>query len=61
MRTSRIYELNGTGARIWELLRGGNTREAAAGTLVTEFQIEPLQAKQAVDELADVIQAEGLI
>ena len=61
MRTSRIYELNSTGARIWELLRNGTTREATADALAAEFQIEPVQAKQAVDELADVLQGEGLI
>jgi hypothetical protein len=61
MKTSRIYELNGTGARIWELLRKGVTSEAAVEALVAEFQIDPGQATQAVDELIRVLEAEGLI
>jgi hypothetical protein len=53
--------LNSTGARIWELLQSGVTPAAAVETLATEFQIDSLQAKQAVDELIGALEVEGLI
>jgi len=61
MRTSRIYELNETGARIWELLKEHATREAAVDGLLAEFQIDRADAEAAVDELIGVLRSEGLL
>ena len=59
LNTSRIYELNATGARIWELLAEGATREQVVDALGREFDEEGIGA--AVDELIGVLRAEGLV
>ena len=61
MRTSRIYELNATGARIWELLKQHTNRETVIEALLDEFHIERRDAEAAVDELIETLRAEGLI
>jgi len=61
MRTSRIYELNETGARIWELLKQHATRESAVDGILAEFQIGRADAEAAVDELIVMLRAEGLL
>jgi hypothetical protein len=59
LKTNRIYELNATGARIWELLSDGATRQQVVDSLAREFDDDSIGA--AVDELIDVLQAEGLV
>jgi len=61
MRTSRIYELNETGARIWELLKEHATRESAVEGLLSEFEIDRADAEAAVDELIAMLRSEGLL
>jgi len=59
LNTNRIYELNATGARIWELLSDGATRQQVVDALRTEFDDDEIGS--AVDELLDVLRAEGLV
>jgi hypothetical protein len=61
MRTSRIYELNATGARIWELLKQHTRRETVVESLLEEFHIERGDAEAAVDELIETLRGEGLV
>lgn len=61
MRTSRIYELNETGARIWDLLKQHATRESAVEGILAEFQIDRADAEAAVDELIAMLRSEGLL
>ncbi len=61
MRTSRIYELNATGARIWELLKQHARRDAVVESLLTEFHIDRRDAEAAVDELIETLRQEGLL
>ena len=61
MKTSRIYELNATGARIWNLLKAHGSRDAAIDALIDEFQIERDDAAQAVDDLIESLRREGLL
>ena len=61
MRTSRIYELNATGARIWELLKQHTSRDTVIEALLEEFHIERHDAEAAVDELLETLRSEGLI
>ena len=61
MRTSRIYELNETGARIWELLKQHATRGSAVDGLLDEFQIDRAEAEAAVDEVIAMLRSEGLL
>jgi hypothetical protein len=52
MQTDRIFELNRTGARLWELLGSGLTRAQAQQRMLDEF---------AVDEAHLTIEAQTLI
>jgi hypothetical protein len=61
MRTSRIYELNETGARIWELLKQSADRDSVVDSLIAEFHIERAEAESAVDALIATLRAEGLV
>jgi hypothetical protein len=61
LQTNRIYELNGTGARIWELLKAGSTREQVVDALLREFDVERAALTEAVNELIGMMRAEGLI
>ena len=44
--TSRIFELNETGTRIWELLGQGLNVEQIVQHLVSEFEVEDSQAAE---------------
>jgi Coenzyme PQQ synthesis protein D (PqqD) len=61
LRTNRIYALNETGARFWELLGEGLQRTEIERTLRDEFDVKPEQLTEEVDRLlADLIR-EGLV
>ena len=60
LNTNRIYELNATGARIWELLNAGNTRLQVVETLSAEFDASRDEIYTAVDELLDSLREQGL-
>jgi hypothetical protein len=61
LQTKKIYELNATGARIWDLLKAGFTKERVVDALVSEFNTNRDALSEAVDELVDTLRAEGLI
>ncbi|MBS1819444.1 MAG: PqqD family protein [Acidobacteria bacterium] len=61
MRTSRIYQLNVTGARIWELLQQHASRDAVLDELLAEFEVSREDAATAVDHLIADLRAEGLL
>ena len=60
LNTNRIYELNATGARIWELLKDGMTRTQVVETLATEFDASRDEIQVAVDDLLDSLQRQEL-
>jgi hypothetical protein len=41
LETNRIYELNPTAARVFELMREGKDRAAIEAVLLEEFAVEP--------------------
>lgn len=59
--TSRIFEVNETGALVWELLAEGLSREGALQRLVDEFDVEPGQAAADVDRMLEQLEREGLL
>ena len=61
LRTNRIYELNQTGARYWELLTEGLDRAAIQAQLLREFEVEPAALAQEMDALHTTLVAEKLI
>jgi len=61
LQTNKIYELNATGARIWDLLKAGCTEEQLVDALVAEFSVDRHDLSKAVAELVTSLRAEGLI
>lgn len=59
--TNRIFELNVTGARIWELVRDGVEPALIPRHLVQEFEIDESRASEEVSALIERLQREGLI
>jgi len=61
LTTNRIYELNPTGARIWELVGTGTTVDAVLDALSKEFDAPAETVKSEVDDLVRSLMAEGLL
>jgi hypothetical protein len=61
LRTNRIYELNSTASRMWELLEAGSNRDEIEQTLLDEYDVERAVASQEIDRTLTRFSAEGLI
>ncbi len=59
--TSRIFELNETGTRVWELLGQGLNAERIIQHLVLEFEVADSQAAEELKTLLSQLQNEGLV
>ena len=59
--TNRIFELNETGARIWELIRDGVDETHLTDRLTEEFEIDEARAGAEVADLIDRLRREGLL
>jgi hypothetical protein len=61
LATNRIYELNATGARIWELLSEGRQVAEIARVLEEEFESEGIDIQREIEDLVARARAEGLV
>jgi hypothetical protein len=61
LQTNRIFELNATAARIWELLGSGVPPADLASRLTGEFAIDAETAAAEVKALLDLLAREGLL
>ena len=59
--SNRIFELNETGARVWELLAEGVDREALIERLGSEFTADPIRLRAEVGAVLDQLGREGLL
>jgi Coenzyme PQQ synthesis protein D (PqqD) len=59
--TDRIYALNETGARFWELLAAGSDRAAIRARLLQEFAVEPAELDVEIDALVAELARGGLV
>jgi hypothetical protein len=59
--SNRIYELNPTASRIWELVERGAGRVELEETVLDEFDVERSVASQEIDGLIARFSSEGLI
>src|SRR5206468_3352426 len=59
--TNRIFELNETGIRVWELLSDGQDVAGIADRLTVEFEVERARAEGEVADLVSQLQHEGFI
>jgi hypothetical protein len=61
LRTNRIFELNRTGARLWEVLGEGSSESQIVERLLAEFEVPQEQLEREVRALLDSLLDEGLI
>jgi len=59
--TNRIYSLNPTGARFWELLTDGCPDVEIKRTLMKEFDVPPETLEAEIDALLRSLESEGLV
>jgi hypothetical protein len=59
--TNRIFELNETGSRVWELLGQGRDAHSIVRHLVDEFDVEDERAADEVKNLLVRLCTEGLL
>jgi len=60
LRTNRIYELNRTASRLWELLESGADRQEAERRMLAEFDVNPDELRAEIDRALEHFDAEGL-
>jgi hypothetical protein len=60
LTTNRIYELNATGARVWELVQQGMSRDEVVDRLTQEFGAAFSVIAADVDDLLRMLRDEGL-
>jgi hypothetical protein len=61
LRTNKIFELNATGLRIWELLGEGESLENVERRLCDEFNAEPTRLRSELVALLNALHHEGLV
>lgn len=61
LETNQIFELNSTGARIWELLEAGTPEDDIFERLSAEFEVAPEQLKRDLNDLLRELTSQGLI
>ena len=60
LRTDRIYELNNTGGRFFELVSSGLNREQIQQQMLSEFAVDEADLALEIDQLIVALAAEGL-
>ena len=61
LQTNRIFELNRTGARFWELLQSERDRSRIEQRLMEEFEVSEEELSAEVDQLIKSLADEELV
>ena len=61
LQTNRIFALNPTGARFWELLLGGMSRAEIEATLGSEYAVPAEQVAAEIDILVGELRRERIV
>jgi coenzyme PQQ synthesis protein D (PqqD) len=61
LRTNRIYDLNRTAARFWELLAAGHSLPQIHDKMLGEFAVDPLELEREIESILDFMRAQSLI
>ena len=61
MQTNRVYELNRTGTRFWELLCEGYDRKKIQQLMLQEFDVAEADLAAEIEALLTSLESEGLI
>jgi Coenzyme PQQ synthesis protein D (PqqD) len=59
--TDRIYELNRTGGRLWELLEEGSTYGEALLALQDEFEVDREKLEREAEKFVDMLVSEDVV
>ncbi len=59
--TNQIYELNGTAARLWDLLSQGCAPAEAAERLGKEYDVDKVRLAGEVENMMQSLAAQGLV
>ena len=59
--TNRIFELNATGGRVWELLAAGEAPESIVAALVDEFEIDEVSLRAELEAFLETLRKNGLV
>jgi hypothetical protein len=60
LQTNRIYELNRTGSRLWELLEDGLDRPSIERKMLDEFNVDGTKLAGEIDRILLDLSAKGL-
>jgi hypothetical protein len=61
LKTDKIYSLNRTAARIWELMCADCDRAEVERRMLEEFDVTPGQLSEAIDDLVMSMMQDGLL
>ena len=61
LKTDRIYSLNGTAARIWELVSSDRDRAEVERCMVAEFNVAATELAEAIDDIVGTMTRNGLL
>ena len=61
LESDKFYELNGTAARLWELLQTGKSENEIRDEMVSEFAVAPEQLASEMEALLKSLRQEELI
>jgi hypothetical protein len=61
LQTDQIFELNDTGARIWELIVSGQSVESIPAILAAEFDVDVAVAASETRRLLEALHQAGLL
>ena len=61
LKTNRIYSLNVTGARLWELLTEGNELEEIRAAMSRQFDVDESHLNREIDSLVSSLVDERLV
>jgi hypothetical protein len=61
MRTSRIFKLNRTTSRLWELLVAGRDQNTIRRTMSEDFGVSEIELTSELQRILALLQQEGLI
>jgi hypothetical protein len=61
MRTNRIYDLNPTAARLWDLLGAGHTVAEAQEEILREYDVEARQLAVEIEEAVTTMRQRDLL
>ena len=60
-QTNKYYALEEVGARLWGLLKEGNSLQKSFRVLLDEYEVDPVQLEQDVLELVSSLMENGLL